>query len=121
MLHQGATDIGQGSNTVIAQIAADALGLPLSNFLLVGPDTAVTPDCGKTSASRQTFITGRAAETAGRALRALILRQTNSSDAANLTLENASITVTEGDARHTIDLASLPSDANGYVLAWRKL
>ena len=34
-LHQGAVDIGQGSNTVIAQIAADALGLPLACFDLV--------------------------------------------------------------------------------------
>ena len=61
-LHQGATDIGQGSNTVITQICADALGMPLADFELVGPDTALTPDCGKTSASRQTFITGKAAE-----------------------------------------------------------
>ena len=40
VLHQGATDIGQGSNTVIAQICADALGLPVAAFGLVGPDTA---------------------------------------------------------------------------------
>src|SRR5690606_4586327 len=39
VLHQGAQDIGQGSNTVIAQICADAAGLPLSAFRLVGPDT----------------------------------------------------------------------------------
>ncbi len=50
-LHQGATDIGQGANTVIAQIAADALGVAVDGFELVGPDTALTPDCGKTSAS----------------------------------------------------------------------
>ena len=48
VLHQGATDIGQGSNTVITQICADALGMPLADFELVGPDTALTPDCGKT-------------------------------------------------------------------------
>src|SRR4029079_4184628 len=62
VLHQGAVDIGQGSNTVIAQIAADALGLPLAAFRLVGGDTAITPDAGKTSASRQTFVSGKAAE-----------------------------------------------------------
>ncbi len=32
-MHQGATDIGQGANTVIAQIAADALGLPVRPVL----------------------------------------------------------------------------------------
>ncbi|HEX9858754.1 MAG TPA: molybdopterin cofactor-binding domain-containing protein, partial [Paracoccaceae bacterium] len=70
VLHQGATDIGQGSNTVIAQIAADALGLPVAALTLIGPDTFLTPDAGKTSASRQTYVSGRAAEAAGRALRA---------------------------------------------------
>ena len=64
-LHQGAVDIGQGSNTVIAQIAADALGVPLDRIDLVSADTDLTPDCGKTSASRQTFVTGKAAELAG--------------------------------------------------------
>ena len=68
MLHQGAVDIGQGSNTVIAQIFADALGVPLGDFRLVGADTAITPDAGKTSASRQTFISGKAAEKAAHAL-----------------------------------------------------
>ena len=36
MLHQGATDIGQGSNTVIAQIAADALGVAVGVLVAVG-------------------------------------------------------------------------------------
>ena len=61
VLHQGAIDIGQGSATVIAQIAADALGLPLAAFRFVDADTARTPDAGKTSASRQTVVSGRAA------------------------------------------------------------
>ena len=86
VLHQGAVDIGQGSNTVIAQIAADALGLPLSAIRLAGADTAVTPDAGKTSASRQTFVSGKAAERAARALRDEILRFANVSEAAKLSL-----------------------------------
>ncbi|TIT20481.1 MAG: aldehyde oxidase, partial [Mesorhizobium sp.] len=48
VLHQGAVDIGQGSNTVITQICADALGLPLDRFQLKSADTAITPDAGKT-------------------------------------------------------------------------
>ena len=58
-LHQGATDIGQGSNTVVSQICADALGVPVREINMVGPDTSLTPDCGKTSASRQTVVTGK--------------------------------------------------------------
>ncbi|MGR3515060.1 MAG: molybdopterin-dependent oxidoreductase [Paracoccaceae bacterium] len=113
-LHQGATDIGQGSNTVIAQIAADASGLSVDAFELVGPDTGATPDCGKTSASRQTFITGRAAEAAGRALRAEILRRTNFSDAAVLTLENGVLIARENGKTQVIELGA--PNAEGYAL-----
>src|SRR5437899_7729817 len=64
-LHQGAIDIGQGSATVVTQICADALGCPIDRFDLIPGDTSITPDCGKTSASRQTFVTGKAAYMAG--------------------------------------------------------
>jgi CO/xanthine dehydrogenase Mo-binding subunit len=116
MLHQGATDIGQGSNTVISQIAAEALGLPISAFSLIGPDTFLTPDAGKTSASRQTFVTGRAAEAAATALRVRILRLVNAAADANLSLNGASLTITDGSAHHEITLADLPRDPHGYVL-----
>ncbi|MGN6465139.1 MAG: molybdopterin-dependent oxidoreductase [Rhizobiaceae bacterium] len=115
VLHQGAVDIGQGSNTVIAQIAADALGLPLGKVRLVGADTSVTPDAGKTSASRQTFITGKAAEKAGRALREKVLRFANVSDRAALSIEAAMLTVREGDAARVIDLSAMEADSDGLV------
>ncbi|WP_299726563.1 molybdopterin-dependent oxidoreductase [uncultured Tateyamaria sp.] len=115
-LHQGATDVGQGANTVIAQIAADALGIGIDHVDLIGPDTGLTPDCGKTSASRQTFITGRAAEAAGRALRAAILRLTNLSDLTELTLETGQLIAHQGTQKRVIDLTGLAQDAHGYVL-----
>ncbi|APH72536.1 molybdopterin-dependent oxidoreductase [Aquibium oceanicum] len=117
VLHQGAVDIGQGSNTVIAQIFADALGLALSEIQLEGADTAITPDAGKTSGSRQTFISGKAAEKAGRALRERILRTANVSGAATIALEEGAVVVSEGEARRRIDLSGLAADADGYVLA----
>ena len=115
ILHQGATDIGQGSNTVITQICADALGLPIAAFRLVGGDTAITPDAGKTSASRQTYVSGKAAEKAGRALRAAILRHANVSDQASLSLDGANLTLSEEGATRTIDLRSLEADGSGFV------
>ncbi len=115
-LHQGATDIGQGANTVITQIAADALGLPIGDFQIVGPDTALTPDCGKTSASRQTFVTGKAALLAAHALRRTILAYSNMGDGASLRLDGTRLVVTEGAGRREIDLSTLPADTNGYVL-----
>ncbi|NTT87814.1 molybdopterin-dependent oxidoreductase [Tabrizicola fusiformis] len=117
VLHQGATDIGQGSNTVIPQIAAQALGLPLTAFRFIGPDTALTPDAGKTSASRQTFVSGRAAQAAGAALRGALLRLVNAGDGAELSINGHFVTVTEGTACHRIDLSTLPTDARGYALS----
>ncbi|WP_167392079.1 molybdopterin-dependent oxidoreductase [Mesorhizobium sophorae] len=115
ILHQGAVDIGQGSNTVIPQICADALGLPLEKFKLRSADTAITPDAGKTSASRQTFVTGKAAEKAGRALREKILRFANVSEKASLQLDGPAIIIREGEATRHIDLAALDVDADGFV------
>ena len=115
-LHQGATDIGQGANTVIAQIAADALCVALDAIELVGPDTALTPDCGKTSASRQTFITGRAAQAAGAALRAAVLRQTNLADADEIVPSDGALLVKSGRSERKVSLEVLDTDAHGYVL-----
>jgi aldehyde oxidoreductase len=117
VMHQGAVDIGQGSNTVIPQIAAEALGLPLEAFDFIYGDTALTPDAGKTSGSRQTYISGRAAELSGKALREKVLRYANVSDAAELTLQDGVLTVREGEASRTIALDDLPTDADGFVFA----
>lgn len=117
VLHQGATDIGQGSNTVIAQIAADGLGVPLSLITLVGPDTQLTPDAGKTSASRQTFVTGRAALAAARSLRAKILRLANADEGALIAIGGPYLVVSDGSVRRKIKLSSLPVDGFGYVMS----
>ena len=115
VLHQGAVDIGQGSNTVIPQICADALGMPLSAFTFVDADTAITPDAGKTSGSRQTYISGKAAEMSGRALRETILRFANVSGDAEIMLEDGALLIREGAASRSIDLSELPADADGFV------
>lgn len=117
VLHQGAMDIGQGANTVIAQIFAEALGVPVSLLDLIGPDTDQTPDAGKTSASRQTFVSGNAARLSGLWLRATILRQANAGDDARLDFGAGRIAVHDGATCHRIDLTSLPCDAQGYVLS----
>lgn len=117
VLHQGATDIGQGSNTVIAQIAAEALGVPVGSLRLIGPDTALTPDAGKTSASRQTFVTGRAAQAAGKALRAAVLRLANAGEGARLEFGAGVVRVSGGGVAREIALAGLPVDGFGYRLS----
>jgi CO/xanthine dehydrogenase Mo-binding subunit len=115
-LYNGAVDIGQGSNTVMAQIAADALGLPVEQMCVVMGDTALTADAGKTSASRQTFISGKASELAGRDLRQQILRLANAGEDARLGLTGGKLQVHDGVAVRSIDLAFMPQDARGDVL-----
>ena len=76
-LYSGALDIGQGSNTILTQIAADATGLSMSTIRLVTGDTDLTADAGKTSASRQTFVSGKATELAGAELRRKLFAMAN--------------------------------------------
>ncbi len=115
VLHQGAMDIGQGANTVIAQIAADALGVPVHAMDLIDGDTDLTPDCGKTSASRQTYVTGAAAKLSGEALRRQILRQVNVGHNATIIPEGGGLRLADGDQLSAIDLSALPENEFGYV------
>lgn len=60
----GCADIGQGSSTVMAQIAAETLGLNYEDIMVTWADTIVSPEGGASSASRQTFISGNAVKNA---------------------------------------------------------
>jgi aldehyde oxidoreductase len=111
----GAVDIGQGSTTVLTQIAAEALGLPVGAFTLVVGDTDKTFDAGKSSASRQTFVSGKAAQNAALALRAEILRQTNAGPDARLALDGTCLTVSLSGEDRRLDLSVLPCGHDGIV------
>ena len=115
-LYNGAVDIGQGSTTILAQICADALGVGVDRIAQVIGDTDWTEDAGKTSASRQTFVSGKAAERAGASLRAAILREANAGEGARIELAGARVAVREGGRRAEIDLSRLEADATGTVL-----
>ena len=62
----GSTEMGQGTNTVFAQIAADALGLDCDRIEVLQPDTAYVPNSGPTVASRTTMIVGGLVQSAAR-------------------------------------------------------
>ena len=114
-LHQGAVDIGQGSNTIVTQICADAMQAPIDRFDLVSGDTAITPDCGKTSASRQTFVTGKAAAMAGAKLRAAMIRLAYAGENAAIRFCDHCLEVEEDGRKWEIHLAELPLDRFGYI------
>ncbi len=112
VFYNGAVDIGQGSSTVLLQICADAVGLPLHHFDCVTGDTDLTDDAGKTSASRQTFVSGKAAMLAGLDLRARLLQLLNAGETATLSLDSEGIGVEGSQTRHLFD-SSTPVVAEG--------
>jgi aldehyde oxidoreductase len=112
MLYNGAVDIGQGTYTIMPQICSQSLGLGLEHFDQIRADTYLTLDAGKSSASRQTFVSGNAARLAGSALRQKLLRLLGvENSAAQLTLEKGQLIV---DGKR-IDLNSLAVDDHGDV------
>jgi CO/xanthine dehydrogenase Mo-binding subunit len=56
----GCTEMGQGAQTVIAQMAAETLGLSLDRITVLPTDTGLVPDSGPTVASRTTVFSGNA-------------------------------------------------------------
>jgi CO/xanthine dehydrogenase Mo-binding subunit/aerobic-type carbon monoxide dehydrogenase small subunit (CoxS/CutS family) len=116
-LYCGAVDIGQGASTVMVQIAADALGVPAPTVRLVSGDTDATRDAGKSSASRQTFVSGNAARLAGEDLRRQLLALAEVGEGARLELGAGRATLAEdGGPTSVINLAELPLLRSGDVL-----
>ena len=115
MLYQGAVDMGQGANTVMTQICADAVGVDMARIVTLGADTDTTPDAGKSSASRQTFVSGNATFLAGSSLRARVLALAGVSDEAHLQLDGSTLVARDRDATTELDLLALDADDDGMV------
>ncbi|HEV2101533.1 MAG TPA: xanthine dehydrogenase family protein molybdopterin-binding subunit [Candidatus Acidoferrum sp.] len=69
----GSTEMGQGTNTVFAQITAEALGLDCEQIEILQPDTSLVPNSGPTVASRTTMIVGKLVESAALAIKQSLL------------------------------------------------
>ena len=63
------TEIGQGTNTIFSQIAADALGIGYDRIEIARPDTAAVPNSGPTVASRTSMVVGKLVEEAALGLK----------------------------------------------------
>ena len=75
MVTVGATDIGQGSDTIISQIVAEELGTTVDKIIIYSSDTDLTPfDCGA-YASSTTYISGNAAWKAAQKMRARLIKE----------------------------------------------
>lgn len=122
-LYTGAADMGQGSTTVLAQIAAQVLGIQPDSLSLVVADTKHTTNAGASSASRQTYISGNAVLDACRKLAQVLL--TEASDALRssketLLLEGGHVVVS-GDPRKRVSFAELARKAKkkNLPLSWQ--
>ena len=96
----GAADIGQGSDTVLLQIASESLGLPVEDIRLIRADTAATTDAGATSASRQTYISGNAVLRAIRNLKQEVLKEAS----GFLEEDEKELFIEEGEVKHITKL-----------------
>jgi CO/xanthine dehydrogenase Mo-binding subunit len=79
----GCCEIGQGSDTILSQIAAEVIGIDYDDVHIISADTAFTPDAGASTASRQTFVSGNAVKMAAEDIKEILLSQ------AGLMLENS--------------------------------
>jgi CO/xanthine dehydrogenase Mo-binding subunit len=60
VLHHASAEVGQGTHTVMMQMAAEALGVPFEKVKLISSDSATMGNSGSASASRMTFMSGNA-------------------------------------------------------------
>jgi CO/xanthine dehydrogenase Mo-binding subunit len=112
LLRTGAADMGQGVHTVLAQIAAEMLGVKVSSIKLVTPDTQVTPDAGPSVASRATYVSGNAVIKAALPIRKSLLEvaaQITDLDIDLLSLRDGYL-FAEGEELH-LTVASLATKA----------
>lgn len=99
-LYSGSAEIGQGSDTTLAMIAAEAIGVNLSDVRVSSGDTDFGVDLGA-YASRQTLMSGNAAKMAGEAIKSQVLEvlaEKSGVPAENMDIRNGLITVKEGSA-----------------------
>ena len=76
----------------------------------------IYPDCGKTSASRQTFVSGKAALLAGKSLREMVLRHGNLGEKAEIRIDGKLIHLSTSEGQVvTIDLSRMQKNQHGYV------
>jgi len=95
-LHIGAVDIGQGSDTILAQMAAEAIGINYEDVRIVAADTETTPHDFGAYSSRQTLMAGHAVKRAGEEIRRQVIELAGELlkvDAAGLDIDGGTVFV----------------------------
>jgi CO/xanthine dehydrogenase Mo-binding subunit len=125
VVQSGAADMGQGIVTVMAQLAAERLGVDMSSVRVVRADTAKSPDAGASCASRQAMVSGNAvleaADTIRDTLLTLAARKTRVEkdrldlNAGRLTVDGEAHEMTVKDLAHRAGSWGYPLHAESLV------
>ena len=119
----GATDIGTGSDTILAQIAAEVLGIPAEDFIVYSSDTDFTPFDKGAYASSTTYISGGAVHKAALKIREQICQHAATMlkfhDPAQLKLENRKVFSPDGQSvtLAQVALSSLHQENQHQIMA----
>ncbi len=103
----GATDLGTGSDTILAQIAAEVLAVPLDRILVTSSDTDLTPFDVGAYASSTTYVSGTAVQRAAEKVRGQILGVASAAlgaDAESLRLADGSVVAPGGERMSLADV-----------------
>ncbi len=119
----GATDLGTGSDTILAQMAAEVLGVPLEDIIVYSSDTDFTPFDKGAYASSTTYISGGAVRKAALEIKRQILEHAAAmlhvTDASTLTLVDRQVRSADGRAvtLAEIGLSSLHQQKQHQIMA----
>jgi len=108
ILQTGAVDIGPGADTVMAQIAAEVLGVPPEDVLVQPSDTDISPFDHGAYASSTTYITGQAVKKAAE-------------DARGMLFEFASRMLEEPESAFTVDDGAVVSEVTGESVSLEEI
>jgi putative selenate reductase molybdopterin-binding subunit len=119
----GATDIGTGSDTVLAQIAAQTLGVPLADIIIYSSDTDFTPFDTGAYASSTTYISGGAVKKAAELVRAQIFERARlmlrTESVEGMSLKDRQVIAPDGRSAPLSEVAlnSLHQEAQTQIMA----
>jgi CO/xanthine dehydrogenase Mo-binding subunit len=121
----GTTEIGQGMTTVLSQIVADELGLPLESVSMLATDTSRVPDSGPTVASRSTMMSGNAVKDACIKIKSVLLEEASEMvclPASDIKIDEGEV-ITPGktipllDVIKSCSLKRKPLSAEGWIIS----
>lgn len=106
----GATDLGTGSDTILAQIAAETLQVPVEKLIVLSSDTDLTPFDVGAYASSTTYVSGGAVLRCAQKVRDILLRVGASIQGADV----AAMEITPAGVRNTVTGTVTPLERIGY-------